>query len=63
MLCHMQSVESGKVVLDGGYVDLDPAKLAASVSTAAPNTTVGCHTHSDTHTHSCIIIILCIVCV
>jgi hypothetical protein len=28
-------VESDKVVLDGGYVDLDPAKLA-SISTTAP---------------------------
>ena len=25
----LQSVESGNVVLDGGYIDLDPAKLAA----------------------------------
>ena len=32
-------MESDKVVLDGGYVDLDPAKLA-SISTTAPASSV-----------------------
>lgn len=35
-----QSVESGKVVLDGGYVDLDPVKLAG-MATATAHTSVG----------------------
>ena len=32
-------MESGKVVLDGGYIDLDPAKLP-SITTSAPTSSV-----------------------
>ena len=35
--CCLQSVESGNIVLDGGYIDLDPAKLASiSPTTSSP---------------------------
>ena len=34
----LQSVESGKVVLDGGYIDLDPAKLASMTTTVSTST-------------------------
>lgn len=40
----IQSVESDKVVIDGGYIDLDPVKLA-SIATSE-NTSVSCY-HSQ----------------
>ena len=48
----LQSVESGNVVLDGGYVDLDPAKLASiSTTNASSVSTTTCWEQTRMHQH------------